>query len=233
MNPWKNFEQAVCLPDNCQCEGVRDAFVRQPSSTWSSFAYVLAGLAIFRYVKDKSMDLKVWTIVCVVMGLSSLIGHMSYIRFTLAMDFASIALVMSFFGIWNLLTLLKQSHTKIFIYFVLYYGVLTLVMYSMNKYAKIGTVFLVFAFAMGDVIREMGWRFLKARTLQYSLLTFSISFGIYMMDEMHINCDPNSLFQWHSIWHMGTAFSMFLYGKWRFDEKGTLNLNLVGSFPAS
>ncbi len=233
MNPWKNFEPSGCLPNKCQCEGVRDALVRQPSSTWSSLAYVFAGLAIYRYVKDKSMDLRVWTIVCVIMGLSSFIGHMSYIRFTLAMDFASIILVMSFFGIWNLLLMLKQSYKRIFLYLSLYYSLLVLAMYSMNKWTKVGICFLVFIFAMSDVIREMGWRFIKARTLQYSLLTLTVSFGIYMMDEMHINCVPGSLLQWHSVWHMGTALSMFLYGKWRFDEKGAVNLSFAGSFPAS
>lgn len=226
MNPWKNFEQAVCLPDKCQCEGVRDAFIRQPSSFWSSLAYVFAGVSIFRYVKDRSMDLKVWTLVCVIMGLSSMLGHMSYIRFTLAIDFASIALVMSFFGIWNLLTNLKLSYPKIFIILSIYYCLLVSGMYALDKYGKISMVFLIFTFAIADMLKVMGMRFLKARTLQLSLLVLSISFGVYMMDENHIFCEPGSLYQLHALWHMGTALSLFLYGKWRFDEKNALNLNL-------
>lgn len=226
MNPWKNFEQAVCLPDKCQCEGVRDAFIRQPSSFWSSLAYVFAGVAIFRYVKDRSMDLKVWTMVCVIMGLSSMLGHMSYIRFTLAIDFASIVLVMSFFGIWNFLTNLKFPFSRIILILSVYYVFLVLGMYSLDKWGKISMVFVIFTFAIADVLREMGFRFLKARTLQLSLLVLSVSFGIYMMDENHIFCDPGSLLQLHSVWHMGTALSLFLYGKWRFDEKNALNVNL-------
>jgi hypothetical protein len=222
MNPWKHFEQPSCLPDGCQCEAVRDAFIRQPSSTWSSLAYVFAGLFIYRQVNEKSMDLKVWTLVCVTMGMSSLVGHMSFIKLTLALDFASIVLVISFFGLWNLLNLLKISSARIFIYFSIYYVFLFGVMYGLNKWAKVGLCILVFGFAMGDVVREMGWRFLKARTLQWSIATLALSFGIYIMDEMHIDCRPLHLFQWHSVWHMGTALSMFLYGKWRFEARESL-----------
>lgn len=220
MNPWKNFDLPSCYPDKCQCEAVRDALIRQPSSFWSSLAYVMAGFAIYYYVKAKSMDLKVWSLICVIMGLSSMLGHMSFVRFTLAFDFASIILVMSFFGLWNLLNLLKFSINKIFVYFLIYYAFLFFAMYAMDKWSKVGVCLLVFGFAIGDVIREMGWKFLNARTLQLSILILSISFGIYIMDEMHVNCEPQSFFQWHSVWHIGTALSMFLYGKWRFEEKG-------------
>src|SRR5690606_13911812 len=99
----------------------------------------------------------------------------------------------------------------------IYYGALFLAMYFLGKWAKVGVCLLVFAFAIGDVIRDIGWKFLQARTLQLSILVLGISFGIYIMDEMHIDCRPESLFQWHSVWHAGTAVSMFLYGKWRFE----------------
>lgn len=217
MNPWKGFEQASCLPDHCQCEGLRDALIRQTSSFWSSLFYVFAGLFLYRSVEKKSMDLKVWTMVCVLMGLSSMLGHGAFIRFTLAMDFTAIVLVMSFFGLWNLLNLLKLSTVKIFSLFSLYYLLILWAMYSMDKPAKIGICLLVFVFAISDVIREMGMKFLKARTLQLSILTLIISFAIFQLDENHYLCNSNSLWQFHSLWHFGTALSMFLYGKWRFE----------------
>jgi hypothetical protein len=218
MNPWKNFDQAVCLPDNCMCEGIRDSLIRQPSATWSSVAYVLAAFAIYRHVKEKTMNLKMWAMVCILMGLTSFFGHMSFVRFSLALDFASIVLVMSFFSIWNLLTRLKQSLGRIFIFFGLFYLTLYGVMFSMTKMGKISVVFIVFTFAIIEIIREMGPGFLKARTLQYSLGVFAFSFGLFVMDEMHVNCSPLGLFQLHSLWHIGTSVAMFLFGKWRFDE---------------
>lgn len=218
MNFWLQFDQASCYPDKCQCEVARDAFIRQPSAFWSSFAYIFAALAIYRYVAKKSMELKLWTSVCFLMGTSSLFGHMSFTRFALAMDFASIVLVLSFFALLNMFLMLKQSVGRILLYFFTYYLALFASMWAMGKWAKIGVCVLIFIFSVSDMIREMGWKFLKARTLQLSLLILTVSFGLFLIDEFHIGCNPESWFQWHSVWHIGTALAMFFYGKWRFDE---------------
>lgn len=218
MNFWLRFEQATCLPDGCQCEAPRDAFIRQPSAFWSSLAYIFAGIYIYQYIKHKSAGLKAWASVCVLMGLSSMLGHGSFTRIGLSIDFTSIVLILSFFALWNLFNLLKLSYVKIVCLFAVYYSLVLVAMYSLDKWAKVGICILVFAFAIGDVIREMGIKFLKARTLQLSLFILSLSFGLFLLDENHVGCNPDSLFQLHSIWHLGTSISIYLYGKWRFDE---------------
>jgi hypothetical protein len=156
------------------------------------------------------------------MGLSSLIGHMTFVKVFLALDFASIVMVLSFFAILNLLKLLKVNSGRILIILALYYVGLYFAMLSMNKWGNIGMCLLIFVFSIGDMIREMGRSFLKARTLQLSLLILTVSFGLFILDEMHIGCDPYSLFQWHSLWHIGTAAAMFFYGKWRFEDNRAL-----------
>lgn len=218
MSFWLRFEQASCLPDGCQCEAPRDAFIRQPSAFWSSLAYIFAGILIYKHIQHKSAGLKAWACVCVLMGLSSMFGHGSFTRFGLSIDFTSIVLILSFFALWNLFNLLKLSYTKIVLSFALYYLLVLIAMYALDKWAKVGICILVFAFAIGDVIREMGMKFLKARTLQLSLFILSLSFGLFILDEKHVGCVPDSLFQLHSIWHIGTSISIYLYGKWRFDE---------------
>ena len=215
MNFWSQFNQAKCFPDKCQCEAARDALIRQPSAFWSSLAYVLAGLAIFQYFKSKSLELKLWASVCIIMGLSSMFGHASYIQFALSLDFASIILVLSFFAVLNLLRLLKLSAPKILLIFLGYYVLLFFAMDMMEKWTKISICFLVFLFAVGDVIRDEGWDFLTQKDLQISLVTLMISFGLFLMDEFHVGCDPMSLFQWHSLWHLGSGAAMYFYGKWR------------------
>lgn len=218
MNPWVDWKPASCYPDKCQCEAVQDAFIRQPSSFLSSFAYIIAAFAIYRAVAQKSFELKLWAAVCFMMGVSSLIGHATFVKVFLAMDFASIVMVLSFFAVLNLLRLLKVSEGKIVAILIVYYVFLYAAMISMNKWGNIGMCLLIFAFSMADMIREMGWGFLKARTLQLSLLVLTLSFGIFIIDEMHIACEPMSLFQFHSLWHIGTAVAMYFYGRWRFDE---------------
>lgn len=215
MSFWSQFEPPGCYPDKCQCEAVQDSFIRQPSAFWSSFAYVIAGILIYRYINQKSFELKMWAGVCVLMGFSSLFGHMTFTKFALALDFASIVLVLSFFALLNLFELLKVR--RMFLYFGVYYVVLFFAMHSMEKWTKIGMCLLIFMFAMGDVVREMGWKFFEARKLQISLLVLCASFGLFLLDENHVMCDPLSFWQFHSLWHIGTAISMFFYGAWRFE----------------
>jgi len=173
---------------------------------------------IYRHIAQKSFELKVWTGVCILMGISSHLGHASFAKVFLAMDFASIVMVLSFFAVLNLLRMLKVNTVRIVIVLAIYYVGLYFAMLSMGKWGNIGMCLLIFAFSIGDLIREMGWSFLKARTLQLSLFVLFLSFGMFVIDEMHIGCNPSSWFQWHSLWHIGTATSMFFYGKWRFED---------------
>lgn len=216
MNPWKGFPQASCYPDQCNCELTRDALIRQPSAFWSSFAYVFAAYLIYREIGNKTIELKMWAGICFLMGLSSLFGHASFINLALALDFASIILVLSFFALLNVLIAYKQSLPKIFLYFFIYYITLFVAMYYMGKWSKIFFCLLIFVFSLGDVLRTHGIGFIKNRIFQKSLLILVASFIMFLIDEFHIGCRPESWFQWHSLWHIGTAISMYYYGKWRF-----------------
>lgn len=217
MSFWDRFEASPCFPDKCQCEYARDALIRQPSAFWSSLAYIFSALAIYHYVKTKSKELKLWTLVCVLMGIWSMLGHMSFTRVALAFDFSSIVLILSFFALLNVFQKLKQSWGLIVLYFCLYYSVLFSFFYMMDKWTKITACLVIFAFAKIDLLKENHWGLPKSRDLQMSLLILLFSFGIFLMDEFHVMCDPWSLFQLHSLWHIGTGVSLFFYGKWRFE----------------
>lgn len=209
MSYWDRFEPSACYPDKCQCEAVQDALIRQPSAFWSSLAYLFAGVAIYREVKNKSHELKMWAGVCCLMGLSSMFGHGSFIRVSLALDFASIVLVLSFFAILSYLR--KFSASKIMAFFSVYYVALFLAMYHMGKWPKIGACLAIFAVSMGEVVKRP-----VDKNLFLCLGILALSFGVFVIDEMHIGCDPHSLFQFHSLWHFGTGLAMYFYGKWRF-----------------
>lgn len=216
MNPWTGFAPASCFPDKCQCEMVQEGLIRQPSAFWSSLAYLFAAFAIYRHIAHKTTELKLWTLVCVLMGLSSLFGHASFINLALALDFASIILVLSFFALLNFFLRFKLSYERIIVYFVLYYGLLYGAMYFLGKWPKIIFCLVIFLFSLFDIIREAGWTFFKAKSILLSLLVLIVSFGMFLIDEFHLHCDPKSWFQWHSLWHIGTALSIYYYGKWRF-----------------
>jgi hypothetical protein len=218
MKSWFGLESIICFPDKCQCEAAGEGIIRQPSSFWSSWAYLLAGIFLYRYLKNKSLELKMWTGVCFLLGITSMLGHASFTKLALAMDFASIVLVLIFFSILNFFMLLQIRLTHMLICFAGFYVVLVLAMHSMGKWGQIGICVIVMALSVNDILRETGKDFFKYKSLNYALLILSISFVIFVMDENHVMCDPQSLWQWHSFWHIGTAIAMFFYGKWRLSE---------------
>lgn len=218
MSFWSQFRPADCLPDHCNCEFISDSFVRQPLCAWSSLTYVFFALWLYFRLGERSFELRAFCTVFGVLGVSSFFAHMSFIQLAMALDFGSIITVISFFAILNFLEMLNQSRARITFWLSLYFVSVSFGMYFMEKLAKIGVALLVFVFAIGDLLRDMGWDFLKERTLQLSLLILGASFVLFVLDEMHWNCDPHSLWQQHSLWHIGTSFAIYLYGKWRFKD---------------
>lgn len=218
MNPWLGLETLSCFPNKCQCEAIQEGLIRQPSSFWSSLAYIFTGILIYRSLKDKTLELKMWTIVCFLLGMSSMFGHASFTKLALAMDFASIVLVLSFFVVLNLFTLLKIRFGNMLIYFSAYYFLIFMAMYFMGKWAKIGICLMIFVLTFQDIVRETGKDLFRYKNLQLTLFILGLSFAFFVLDENHVMCAPNSLWQWHSLWHIGTAVAMFFYGKWRLSE---------------
>jgi hypothetical protein len=221
MKPWFGLESIICFPDKCQCEAAGEGIIRQPSSFGSSFAYLFAGIYLYRYLKNKSLELKMWTGVCFLLGITSMFGHASFTKLALALDFASIVLVLSFFLLLNFFSLLQIRLRHMMIYFCLYYFSIFMAMYFMEKWVRIGICLIIFVLSIQDVIRETGRDFFKFKSLQLALVILTLSFAFFVMDENHVMCDPHSLWQWHSLWHIGTAMAIFFYGKWRLSETQT------------
>ncbi len=216
---WERFEQASCVASRCQCEAPRDALIRQPASFWSSLAYLIAAFLLVRSVKNPRPEFKFWVLACVVLGGSSHLGHMSFTRLGLSFDFAAIILIFSFFALVNIMLLLRRSAVFIFFALALYYGLLVLGMYSIpDKWSRIGLCLFIFALSVGDVIREQGLAFLRAKYFRRSLFILLVSFSFFVLDEAHVACDPGSLFQFHALWHFGTAAALYYYGLWRFSD---------------
>ena len=217
MNIWSKFQRANCLPDNCGCEFVQlDALIAQPSAFWSSSFHLIFAVILYFSVKEKSQSLKLWVLSLMILGLSSHFAHGSFLEFGMAMDFAGIVLILSFFPLYKWLTKWVSS-TSHFVLFLLIYQIgLWMTFYSMNKWIKVGVCVVIFVVAIGELLQAEGKAFWKARYLHLALGTLMVSFALFMIDEFRIICDPHSWLTGHTVWHLGTALTLFFYGKWRF-----------------
>ena len=216
MNFRSYFTEAQCLPDNCDCEFVGPGWIAQPSAFWSSLFYLFFAVLLYTQVKQKTTTLKLWTLSLILLGLSSHFAHASFIEFAMAMDFSGIILILSFFYIIRWLNKWITSPWRITFLLLSYQGGLWMTFYSLEKWFKVGLCLIVFFFCIIELVHTEGKNFIKARDIHWSLITLFLSFTFFLTDELKLICDPHSWLQGHSVWHMGTAVSLYLYGRWRF-----------------
>lgn len=209
---WDHFSRSGCFPD-CSCEFMRvDSWINQPVAFWSSLAYLIPIYLLNKNLKEKTELTKLWNICLIVLTISSMFCHASFIQVSVAMDFASIGIIMTFFSVAHF-----TKGKRIYPAFAAFFLAQILVNYHLGKWPKISISILIFLFAFYEVILTFGPGFLKARSLQLSMLTLSVSFLIFLLDDQKIFfCDPSGWFAGHTLWHLGTAVSIYYYGKWRF-----------------
>lgn len=216
MSFWSQFKLANCLPDNCGCEFVNlDAWIAQPSAFWTSAFHLIFAALLYFKTKRKTPTLKLWTFSVVLLGLSSHFAHGSFLEFAMAMDFAGIILVMSFFAFIKWLNKWVTSIPKIIFLIFCFQSGLWFTFYSLEKWFKIGLCLVIFFVSMIELMHSEGKRFWRDQELLKAIGVLALSFAVFMMDELKIWCDPHSYITGHSVWHLGTAISLYLYGKWR------------------
>ncbi len=114
---WQTWLPANCLPDRCFCEAInRVSVLKQPANTWSSYAFVVAGLFIhFIYPRAVASSLRyspahlyIFSISSVLVGFGSAFYHASLTFIGQFFDvfgmylLANFLLVYSVERLWNL-----------------------------------------------------------------------------------------------------------------------------------
>jgi hypothetical protein len=221
MIPENLLLPARCLSDGaCGCELVNlHLFPAQLSNFWTSSFYLLFALLLYWRLPDKSFIGRSWIIAMLVLGLSSMLAHGTFWELGMAMDFAAIVTVLGFFIMFNFFKRISPQWWFIPGAFLISFILLVWGFHSLYKWGKIALCVLVFVFALAEVIRSTGLQFLKARSLFYSLLSVSIGFAFFILDESKLWCDPHGLVPGHAFWHLGTAAGLYFYGKWRLLEE--------------
>jgi hypothetical protein len=216
MSPWNKFPRALCLPDNCGCEFVDVyAWIAQPSAFWSSFFHLILAYIFYRSIAVKDQKMKLWFLSLFLLALGSLIGHGSFLEIAIASDFAGIILVTSYFSLYFWISKFRFSTLKLFLFLCLYFIGLTFSFYSLEKWTKVSLCLIVVGLAVFEMIKHNGLMIFKQKDLQISLVLFLISFGFFLIDELKVFCDPSSWLSGHSLWHLGTAFGLNYYGRFR------------------
>jgi hypothetical protein len=210
---WSQFPQGACLPDSCNCELVRFGWIYQPSAFWSSLIYIVMALFLWRKVQERTLIFKVWITLVIAQGIFSQLAHGTFTKLALAMDFAGIVVIISFFSI------LKFFHKSIIRNFLIYYIFLVSAFYYLHLWVKVSLCVAIFVISVTDIINSLKGEFKTSKTLHQALGILFVSFTFFLVDETRLICDRESWLQGHSIWHFGSSLSIYYYGKWRFLER--------------
>jgi hypothetical protein len=219
QSPWSQFTRAFCLPDACGCEFVDlQAWIAQKSAFWTSSFHLFFALLLYFQVKERSQRFKFWIFSLLLLGLASHFGHGTFLEVGMAMDFAGIVQVISFFAIYPWLSRITKSFLPLILLFIGYQFSLVLIFFNLYKWFKFSLCVGVFVLSMGELVKAEGSSFFKAKSLHQALGVFFISLLFFLADEMKLWCDPHSWFTGHSVWHFGTGLGLYLYGRWRFRD---------------
>lgn len=197
------------------------SYVLQPIAATSSLAYILCGYFIWRSVKVKSSKLKQFVYISAIMGITSFIAHSNYSVISIAMDYASIIMIISFFALDDFLLKRLDTTLKLMISLSAVYGFYMLVYYKFVASFQISLTFLIFILAFLHVIKVKGLGPFKEKEFVISMLLFGLSFLFFLFDKSDVLCKITWLPYGHSIWHLGTALSLYIYSQWMFREVKT------------
>jgi hypothetical protein len=213
---WGQFTRSGCFPD-CSCEYMQiDSWINQPIAFWSSLAYLLPIYFLNRNLKEKTELTGLWNLCLVVLTISSMFCHASFIRLSVAMDFACIGILMGFFLVAHFF-----KGKKLYWALALFFVAQILINFTLGKWEKIAICIVIYLAAFYELIQSKGKHFYKEKNLQLSIFILTVSFLLFLIDDQKLAfCDPHGWIHGHTLWHFGTAWSAYYYARWRFiDEK--------------
>lgn len=214
MDFWSLFDRLPCFP-NCGCEPmIAGCFFCQPVNVITSIPYFLAGLILYFKVQNKNKELIAWVSVMGVVAATSMFAHSTYTRISMAMDYASIIFLFTFFLFFDL-----TKKYRALIVSPAYYILLTALLLPLDIWSQYYVSLVMFTIAVIHFLRKNGVKVLVHRSLLTSFTILGISTLFLLLDKDERLCSIKYIPYGHTIWHIGSALSSYFFGRWYFAEK--------------
>jgi hypothetical protein len=185
----------------------------------TSVVYLALAVVFYRAHRQRGPEATLFAASFFSLGLASMVAHGTLIKLGTSWDLAAIILIISFFPFFRLATKFLRKTGLIVLAWLAYYVLIWYGFMLIPKGLFLYPILLVFALSVYDLTRTHAAGAWRSRDLRLALGIIFLSFGIYALDELRIVCDPHSWLQGHSLWHFGSAVSIFLYGRWHFAQK--------------
>lgn len=212
---------ATCTSTHCFCEAQHAIGLVQPINSYSSLAFVLAGiggLILWRKTKAHHAILEadlivIFSIVLMAVGMSSFYYHGTLSFVGQFLDIFSMYLFGTLLTVGALVRRGSLSHRQALGIFVAANIVLGMVQYFYPDARR----FLFALLLLPGIILELlpgtigtQWSFGKIKYLLIGIVLLATAYGIWLLDQNSILCWPGSLIQGHAIWHILGAVAGFM-----------------------
>ncbi|MBL4754115.1 MAG: ceramidase domain-containing protein [Flavobacteriales bacterium] len=224
-DPYFGMRPATCMPDDCFCEALRyGEWIRQPANTWSNLGFVAVAFLIVILVSrrkgDESNRLLLFPSISwlfafgsLLTGVGSFFYHASFTFVGQWFDVMGMYFSITFFLVYNLDRLYDLKPKKVYLIYFAMNGLLGLALYAIPEARR-----YLFAACVLIMIASTFYSQWKLKTLvenkyiTWAIGSFVVAYGLWLLDIKHIVCEPNSLWQLHSVWHLlGAVSAMFIF----------------------
>ena len=215
------FNFIDCYP-HCGCEPyIPWLLVRQPWAFASSLAYFAIGYLLHLQGKKRGVSLKGLPFLMCLVGTTSMFAHSNFTKLAMAMDYASIIFLITFFPLMEVLTRTKLRSIPLGLVLPLVYIslIVTLLPFKLIEQYWISSVF--FMIALVHIYRKKGPLFILEKKVLISFLLLGVSVCFMFLDKLEWFCDLKFVPYGHTTWHFGSAVSMYIFWHWYFFDNHT------------
>jgi len=211
--------ESKCLSDGyCQCEQIdRSKLISEPINTYSSLFYFYIGLVVFFHASKIGYRRGgVLVLVCAsFVTAGSIFYHASASQLGVALDFLGITMILSVFAIWRNFASTKYLRNIILSIII---SISTFVAVLMSEYIGLILIpqILILIYSLYILKQELKYFDLQNinKNLYYFLAVYILGGSCWFIANTPGLCDPDSIVQFHSLWHFFGATAIFFSYKY-------------------
>jgi hypothetical protein len=221
--PWYPAAEMLGSPNIKWCEETLCQIITEPSNTWSNILFLIVSFYIYKSAKKTKQPELIWLAPAMfLMGLFSLIYHMSNNYLTQMFDFIGMYLFVFWLFVLNLRRLgaiKRENQVKLMVALSVSCTVLVHVMYLTHTKFQ----FIVAVAAAAIMYTEYLYfkRNRQNQNISYRNLIVGATFVAFaqISSQLDLNrvswfCDPqNHFFQGHALWHVLGAIGLTIVYK--------------------
>jgi hypothetical protein len=235
------------------CEQMSDGIVRQPINTYSSFIFVLIGIAIVILAlsdfcrKDKNLNLPerkstygiFYGLIVVISGLGTMFYHIKLTFFGQFADFLGVNFIVTFPLLYSIIIRRRKSPNLfvslyLLINLVLAYILLEFLFLRQYIFIISGYIFAVSIILMliseytfhrnQNIVKKIFDNRLNKKFIYFSIIILALGICIWALDKNQTICHPSSVFQGHAMWHILSAIATLVLYLYFHSEKNLFDI---------